>query len=129
MVYSDGSFRRNNNGSSLGGFTISLSDNHKIAPAIDYSRIKSQRIVRSVLGADIFGLADTSDAAITFQHDTNQIIQKCLKINTFIDSETLFNIFIRNESTTERKLVIDVKAAREVYNNGIIVHVVRTRRM
>lgn len=48
------------------------------------------------------------------------MLKKTLKIQILTDSETLFYVIVRNASTTERRLMIDVQAAREAYNDGII---------
>lgn len=41
---------------------------------IDYASNKSKRVVRSVLGSEIFGLADASDSEILIQHDQKQML-------------------------------------------------------
>ena len=61
LVYSDGSFSGNNDGSSQVGFMNFLIDKNNTASLIEYSSSKSKRIVRSVLGAETFGMADACD--------------------------------------------------------------------
>lgn len=51
-------------------------------------------------------------------------MEKNLKMQVLTDSETLFNFIISNVPTTEKRLMIDVKAAREAYNEGIIDDVI-----
>lgn len=51
-----------------------------------------------------------------------------LKIQLLVDSETLFSVLIRNASSTKKRLLMDVKAAREMYNNGLIDDVIWRRR-
>lgn len=58
----------------------------------------------------IFKLADTFDALIVIKHEIRQIVHKD---NILTYSETLCNIIIRIESTTKRRMMIDVKAARK----------------
>lgn len=43
---------------------------------IDYAYIKSRRVVRSVLGAETFAIADECDAAIIIQYDSKYTLQK-----------------------------------------------------
>lgn len=128
LVFSDGSFSGNNDRSSQVGYIIMLADNENNGNIIDYSSTKSRRVVRSVLGAETFGMADACDAAIVIQHDMKKILKRTFKIKLLTDSETLFNVVIRNASTTERRLMIDIKAAREAYNEGTINDVVWIRR-
>ena len=82
----------------------------------------------SVLGAETFALADACDAAIVLQHELKGILKRTLKIRILTDSDTLFKVVIRNAATTEKRLMIDVKAAREAYNQGIIEDVMWIRR-
>lgn len=72
------------------------------------------------MGAETFGSADACDYDIVIQHDLKETLGKNLKIELLKDSDTLFNLIIWNESTTEKRLMIDVKAEREAYNDGII---------
>lgn len=44
------------------------------------------------------------------------------------DSETSFNVIIRNVPTTEKRLMINIKAAREAYNEGIVENIIWIRR-
>lgn len=48
-------------------------------------------------------MADACDASIDKQHDLTNILNKKLKTNIFTDSETLFNLTIRDPSNTEKK--------------------------
>lgn len=99
---------------------IYITDKNNTAPLIYYSSIKSRRIVRSVLGAEKFGMADACDSSIILKHEIKKIKGESIKINIITDSETLFDDIILNTSTIERRLMIDIKAAREAYNEVII---------
>ena len=73
-------------------------------------------------------MADACDAAIVIQHDMEKMLKRKFKIKLLTDSETVFKVVIRNASTTERRLMIDIKAAREAYNEGTINDVIWIRR-
>ena len=81
-----------------------------------------------MLGAETFALADACDAAILIQHDLKSLLNRKVKIKILTDSATLFNVMVRNASTTEKRLMIDIKAAREAYNEDIIDSVTWIRR-
>lgn len=51
-----------------------------------------------------------------------------MRIKILTDRENLFNVIIRNASATEQRLMIDIKAAREAYNEGTIDYVFSIRR-
>lgn len=48
------------------------------------------------------------------------MLKKTLKITMPIDSANLFNALIHNGNSTENRLMLDTKAARESYNDGIV---------
>ena len=80
------------------------------------------------MGAEKFGLVNACDAAIIIQHDLSHILKKTLKIVVLTDSETLFNVIIRNGPTSEKRLMIDIKCAGEAYNTNIIEDIIWIRR-
>lgn len=61
MVWLDGSFTTNKDGTSQVGYVIFMADEENKAKIIDYARNKSQKVVRFVLGAATFCLADACD--------------------------------------------------------------------
>ena len=48
---------------------IFLADKDRNVSFIDFSSVKSRRVVRSILGAETFALADACDATIVIQHE------------------------------------------------------------
>lgn len=88
-------------------------DKNQITSLIDYSIIKSRRFVRSLLGGETFGMADECDAYIVLNHDIQKITGKDRKIEILTYSETLLKVMIRNASTSKRRIMIDIKSARE----------------
>lgn len=81
-----------------------------------------------MLGAKNVALTDPCNASIFIQHDLRKILSKNLKIQILTDSETLFNVIIRNAFTTGRMLMIDTNTEREAYNKGIVNHYIWTGR-
>lgn len=65
-------------------------------------------------------MADESDAAIIMQREHRHIVRQTLKLFVLRESETLFNVIIRNGPTTGKRLMIYVKASLETYNELII---------
>lgn len=53
---------------------------------------------------------------------------KKLKIKMLTSCEALFNAIKRNDFKREKRLIIDVKGAREVYNDGIVDESIRIKR-
>lgn len=50
----------------------------------------------------------------------NNMKRNTQKINFLIESSTFYNVMTRNAPTAEKRLMKDIKAAREVYDEKII---------
>lgn len=64
------------------------------ASTTDFSILKPEKIVRSVLCAENFGLSHVCDASIFIQNDLRKMIYRRIKIKILTDSETLFTVII-----------------------------------
>lgn len=115
-------------GFSLMSYLIFIADKDIKVNLIDYTSYKSRRVVRSVLGTESVGLTDACLSAIVIHHGLRPMVRKTLKLQVLTDSEMLFNVIITDASTTAKRLMIDVKAGREAYNEGIIDDVIWVRR-
>lgn len=80
-------------------------------------------MVKYVLGAETFAKADACDTTIFIQHELKNFLGRTLKIKNLTNSETLFNVIIRDPSEIERILMDYVKAAMDAYNDGIVEYV------
>lgn len=94
----------------------------------EYASNKSRLVVRSFPGAETSDLAGPCGSAIVMKHCLTELLGKTLKIEVLKKSETLFHVTIRNLSTAENRFMIDVKAEREAYRNGIIDDIIWIRR-
>lgn len=65
---------------------------------------------------------------LSLSNVTLKLLNKHLNIKILTDSEKLFNVIIRNAPTTERRIIIEEKAAGEAYKDGIIDDVIWIRR-
>ena len=115
-VYTDASFAKNDDLSSQLGFIILLCDSTNRAHIMDYSSRKSKRVVRSILGGEIYEFADGFDRAFMLRHDLETIYQTEIPLEIRTDSLQMFHVVTKASSTTERRLMIDIAAARESYN-------------
>ena len=122
-VYTDASFANNDDLSSQFGFIILLCDNKDYAHIFDYSSKKSKRVVRSILGGEVYALADSFDRAFMLRHDLQTIYNRSIPLQILTDSLQMFDVISKASSTTERRLIIDIVAAREAYNRQEISNV------
>jgi hypothetical protein len=117
VAYSDASFANNADLSSQLGFVIFLSDASRKCNVINYRSYKSRRVTRSVLVGEILAFADAFDCAYTLRKDIEQMLGRKVPLSLLTDSKSLFDIITNSSSTLEKRLIIDVAAARESYAN------------
>lgn len=114
-VFSDAAFANNTDLSSQLGFICLLCDQNDNCNIINFSSHKSRRIVRSVLGGEVYAFADAFDSAYTLKMDLENILERKISLQMFTDSKSLFDIITKCSGTTEKRLLIDIKAVREAY--------------
>lgn len=96
LVISDGSFSGNNDGCSQVEHMILISERINNRNITSFSSTKSRSVLRSVLGAETYVMADSCDAFIVIQLVFLKIIMKNLETKILTDCETLFNLVIRH---------------------------------
>jgi hypothetical protein len=120
VVYTDSSFCNNDDLSSQLGYIIFLSDSTGLCKPLHYSSHKSKRVTRFVLGGEVMAFSDGIDMAVTLKHDVERMICRSIPIHAFTDSLSLFDVISRSTTTTEKRLMIDITAAKEAYKEGTI---------
>lgn len=114
-VYADASFSTNDDLSSQLGFITLLSDNEGQCHILDYSSKKSKRVVRSIMGGEVCAFMDAFDSVFTLAADLELIYARKLHIYMFTDSKQLFDAMIKGKRTQEKRLMVDITAARQSY--------------
>lgn len=114
-VYSDSASANNTDLSSQLAFIVLLCDKHNNCNVINFSSHKSRRIVRSVLGGEVYAFEDSFDASYTIKRDLELTLKRPVCLNIFTDSKSLFDIITKCSSTTEKRLLIDIQTVREAY--------------
>lgn len=115
-VFSDSSFANNLDLSSQLGYIVLICDKHDRCNIIHYSSHKSRRIVRSVLGGEIYAFADALDFAYTTKHDLEAMLDRQIPLQMLTDSKSLFDVITKSSNTSERRLMTDIHSVREAYN-------------
>ena len=72
--------------------------------------------VRSVLGGEIYAFADALNYAYCMKFDVEKIVDQKIGIRMFTDSKSLFDKITKSSDTTEKRLMIDIKAKGEEYD-------------
>lgn len=119
VVFSDGDYATNADGSSQLGFMMFITDN-SVCNLISYKRYKSKIIVRSPLAAKTLALEDAADAAILLQHDLKTIHGRNLPITLRTDAKSLFDVIDKKSSTCDKRLMIDIESTNQSYDEEVI---------
>lgn len=122
-AYADASFATNTDHSSQIGYIILLCDASGNAHVLSFSSRKSRRVVRSAMAGEVFAFTACLDEAFVLRYDLEQLYNCRIPLNVFTDSRQLFDVITRASHPTEKRLMIDVAAAREAYNRGDLSNV------
>lgn len=114
-VYADSSLADNEDLTTQLGFIVLLCDKHDRCNVLHFRSHKSRRVVRSVLGGETYAFADGMDFALALKSDIKEMTGRAFKARLFTDSKSLFDVITKNTSTTEKRLMIDIRSMREAY--------------
>lgn len=73
-----------------------------------------------MLGGETYVLADCFNIDYAIRHDINDIVGYIIPFTMLTDSESHFNVIARSTTTTEKRLMIHVRATREAFENNEI---------
>ena len=122
-AYADASFATNDDHSSQLGFIILLVDGQGWAHVLSFSSRKSRRVVRSVMAGEVYAFGAAFDEAYMLRHDLERLYDCYIPLTILTDSKQLFDVVTRGSHPTEKRLLIDIAAAREAYNRREISNV------
>lgn len=97
------------------GYIILLDDGTGRAEINHFASMKEKRVVRSVLGAQIFAFSDVVDVAIMLRHALRAIQQPERPLIELTDSSMLFSVVVTSTTTTMKRIDFDVQSAREAF--------------
>lgn len=115
-IYADGSFANNTDSTSQLGFVVWLWDDEDKANLLQYSSHTTRRVVRSVLGRELMAFAEGMDYELAVREDIERITGWELKFKMFTDSKSVFDVITLNTTTSEKRLMVDIRAIREAYD-------------
>ena len=119
-VYSDDSFNSNNDNSSQLGYIIVLMDKHHRGSILHFSSHKSRRVTRSSIAAENLAFVDGFGNAFILRHDLQRMLGRKILLLMLTDSKALFDVITGSDYTTEKRLMVDLAAIREAYNDRTI---------
>lgn len=114
-AYADASFGANPDGSSQLGFIVLLMDKDNKFAIIKYRSGKCRRIVHSAMAAECCALAECFDAAYVLKHELQVLLKQEVNIEVLTYSKQVFDSITNSTRTKERRLMIDLNAAKESF--------------
>lgn len=114
-AYADASFASNDDMTSQLGYLILLCDEDNNCNIIEFVSKKSKRVVRSIMGGELYAFTDAFDAAFILVQDLRRGMNQDIPIFMFTDSKQVFDIMTRGKRPMEKRLAIDVAAACNAY--------------
>eukprot|EP00737_Agarophyton_chilense_P004282 gb/GEZJ01005307.1/.p2 GENE.gb/GEZJ01005307.1/~~gb/GEZJ01005307.1/.p2 ORF type:complete len:145 (+),score=18.34 gb/GEZJ01005307.1/:960-1394(+) len=84
---------------------------------IHYSSYKSRRLVRSTMGAELYAFCDAFDNAYLLKRELQSMLNENVPLNMLTDSDSVFKSIMKGTKSTEKRLMLDIMAARDAYHN------------
>lgn len=114
-VFVDASFASNYDGSSQLGVLVCLRDSTGRCNVIHATCVKSRRIARSSLAAEIFAILEGFDVGYIMKVWLSKVFKRNLDLHILTDSRTGFHTVTTLVTTKEKRLTLDLYLLREAY--------------
>lgn len=118
VVVTDAAFANAEGFRSQLGFVILLVDKYNCANIVHYGSLRSPRVTRSVMAAELIALVVGFDHAFWVRKMVSEILGRRAEIMAAVDSKTVFDTVMRLSSTLEKRLQIDAYALHEAHRVG-----------
>jgi len=118
--FADASFANNYDLSTQLGHIVFLCDSAGNAAPIAFKSYKSRRVVRSAMAGEVIAFSDMFDVAVTLAEELRTIYNRTIPLHLLTDSKALFDIISKGSRTSEKRMMLDIAAAREGFRDRII---------
>ena len=122
VVFTDSSFANNRDLSSQIGYIVCLADSTS-ANTIHWSSVKCKRVTRSVLAAELYGVAHGFDIGAVIKATLTKLLQRDVPLILCTDSKSLYNCLVKLGTTREKRLMIDVISLRQTYERREVTEI------
>ncbi|KAI1101557.1 hypothetical protein F4804DRAFT_315437 [Jackrogersella minutella] len=99
----------------------SFANNKDMSNIIHWSSTKCKRVTRSVLAREIYGMVQGFDIGYVIHRTINTILERLtlprIPLVLCTDSYSLYQCLVQMGSTNEKRLMIDLMALRQSYEN------------
>lgn len=120
LVYKYSSFANNNYSTTQLRLVVLVTDNPGRANCLNYYSYNVKGLVRSVLGEETYAFADGFDSSFMLRLNLEKMVGFKVSLTILTESESLFRIIVKSSISAEKRLMVDIRAAGEVYEVGDI---------
>ncbi len=122
MIFIDAAFANTTDLHSQIDYVICLTDDIHVN-LIHWSSIKCKRITRSVLTIELYAMINDFDIEAVIKSIIERMLHIALSLILLIDSKSLFDCLIKLETTSEKRLMIDLMCLRQSYERREITEI------
>ena len=122
-VFIDAAFANNPDYSSQLGFITTLMDKNNTCNIVHYGSVKCKRVTRSALASELYAMVHGFDQSYVVKVTIDSFLGKCIPLNIYTDSKSLFDSLVTLNTTSEKRLLIDLSMLRESYERREIANV------
>lgn len=120
IEFSDSSFANNRELSSQLGHIVFLGDSSNAVIPLSFKSYKARRITRSAMSGEVIAFSDMFDIAIALRQDLERMLNNAVPFHLLTDSKSLFDVISKGFRTSEKRMMLDIGAAREAFRDKII---------
>ena len=121
VCYNDISFGINHDHTSHLAHISLLADGSGSFVPVNFRSYKGHRVTRSVMAAELIVFADAFEASFNLTAELRKLLdQPNLPLTLLTDSKILFDVISKGWKTSEKRLMLDIAAAREEFRIGSI---------
>eukprot|EP00170_Pyropia_yezoensis_P000148 contig_1145_g149 len=90
---------------------------------LSFASRKCRQVMRSVMAGEVYAFSAAFDEEFVIRYDLEQLYGCHIPLSLFTDSKKLFDVVTKASHPTEKRLMVDIAAAREAYNRRDISNV------
>ena len=120
LGFSDASFANNSDLTSQLGHIFFLADSTNAVVPLSFKSYKSRRVTRSVMSGEVIAFSDMFDIAISMSVELSKILNRKVPMQLLTDSKSLFDVISKGSRTSEKRIMLDIAAAREGFRDKLI---------
>ncbi len=91
--------------------------------ATHFESYKSKRIVLSPMASEVVAFGDFLDTAACISSELQNVYNRKIPLQLFSDSKSLFDVISTGSRTSEKRLMLDIAAAREGSRDSILSNI------